>query len=287
MAGAADRARAVARRVRRLAAAALAALWLASVATSLAAPPLPPALTAPVNDFARVIDPTSAADMDRMIRALLAATGDVVAVATVDTIAPYADAQEYAVKMFENHGRGVGQKGRDNGLLVLLAVKERQVRVEVGYELEGFVTDGFAGETSREVMAPLFRRGLYGEGLKAGVARIIGRIAEGRHTTLDGVPVPADIPAPRRGGSWSVFAILGIIILVLIINRIGRPPGGGGRSSWGGTGRGWNSGVGPFGGPFGGGGFGGGFGGLGGGGGGGFGGFGGGRSGGGGGGAGW
>ena len=89
-----------------------------------------------------------------MIRALQAATGDVVVVATVPTIEPYGDIREYAVKLFENHGRGIGEKGKDNGLLILLALKERQVWVEVGYDLEQWITDGFAGETSRDVMAP-------------------------------------------------------------------------------------------------------------------------------------
>ena len=63
-----------------------------------------------------------------MIRALQAATGDVVVVATVaDDRAATATSSEYAVKMFENHGRGIGEKGKDNGLLILLAVKERRV----------------------------------------------------------------------------------------------------------------------------------------------------------------
>ena len=57
--------------------------------------------------------------------------------------------------MFENRGRGIGQKGKDNGLLVVVAVKDREVRIEVGYDLEQFITDGFAGEVSRLDMVPL------------------------------------------------------------------------------------------------------------------------------------
>ena len=71
--------------------------------------------------------------------------------------------------MFENRGRGIGERGRDNGLLILLAVKDRQVRVEVGYELEAFITDGFSGETSREEMIPFVP------------ARRLRRGAAGRH----------------------------------------------------------------------------------------------------------
>ena len=246
--------------------------------TTAPAQELPPELTKPVNDFAQVIDDTNAREMESLIRSLQQATGDVVVVATVDTISPYADINEYAVKMFENHGRGIGERGRDNGLLILVAVKDRRARVEVGYELEAFITDGFSGETVRDQMAPSFRRGDYGEGLLAGTQRIVGRIAEGRNVTLQGVRPEQRrrVSQPGSGGSL----ILALFVLFVVINLIagrmrGRRRFGGG---WGGRG-GWSSGVGPFGGGFGGGlgrggGFGGGFGG--------FGGFGGGRSGGGG-----
>ena len=136
---------------------------------------LPPELTRPVNDFANVIDQASTFEIERQILALKAASGDVVVVATIETSAPYADIREYAVKMFENRGRGIGEKGKDNGLLVLLAVKDRRVRAEVGYDLEQFVTDGFAGEVGRNDMAPAFARGEYGPGLRAGVSRFIAR----------------------------------------------------------------------------------------------------------------
>ena len=61
---------------------------------------LPPELTRPVNDFAGVIDPQSAAAMDALIRSLQQASGDVVVVSAIDTFAPYADINDYAVKMF-------------------------------------------------------------------------------------------------------------------------------------------------------------------------------------------
>jgi len=255
--------------------------------TVIAQTTAPPELTQPVNDFAHVIDPDNAAAIDKMSRALQAASGDVVVVATVPDIDGYGDIREYAVKMFENHGKGIGDKGKDNGLLIVLALKERQVRVEVGYELEQWITDGFAGETSRVVMAPAFRAGDYGTGLRAGTARIVGRIAQGRNVTLPEVPLPREVEAPAD--SPTPFALMMLVFFaILIISRINRGGQQGvgrwGRGGW----SGWSSGVGPFGGGWGGG-FGGGGSGRGGGGGfgGGFGGFGGGRSGGGGGGAGW
>jgi uncharacterized protein len=235
-----------------------------------------PELTQPVNDFAGVIDAPSGGEIDRMIRTLKAASGDVVVVATVKSIEPYGDVREYANKLFENHGRGIGEKGKDNGVLILLAVRERKVWIEVGYTLEQWITDGYAGETSRLYMVPEFREGRYGEGLRIGTERIIGRIAQGRNVTLQGVRVPRERTPQNSPSLPGGFILLGIVIL-LAISRIGGGRGTGFRT-WGGSGwSGWSSGVGPFGG---GGGGGGGFGG-------GFGGFGGGSSGGGGGGGSW
>lgn len=240
----------------------------------------PPVLTRPVNDFANIIDDASEAEMERRIRALQAATGDVVVVATVPTFKPFGDINEYAVKMFENGGQGIGARGKDNGLLLVVAIEDRAIKVEVGYDIEQFVTDGFAGETIRGTIAPQFRTGSYGTGLLAGTTRIVNRIAEGRGVTLQ--DVPPERPAPRGSDGFPGWIIPLMIVLFILFG------GGGGRRRrrrrWGGPWSGWSSGVGPFGG----GGFGGGFGGFGGGGfgggggGGGFGGFGGGRSGGGG-----
>jgi uncharacterized protein len=227
---------------------------------------LPPELTKPVNDFANIIDADTEAEIERRIVALKQASGDVVVVATIPTFAPYADISEYAVKMFENRGRGIGEKGKDNGLLVVMAVNDRRVAVEVGYDVEQFITDGYAGEI-RNVMTPYFARAEYGQGLLEGSSRLIARIAQGRGVTLTGVPQLA----PDNNGlgiSASPWLIIAIIIFVLLMNS------GGGRRSrmrrgqWGGgPWSGWNSGVGPFGGGgrIGGGGFGGGFGGFGGG----------------------
>lgn len=251
-----------------------------SPARLLAAGQSPPLLTDPVNDFARVLDEGSARELDRRIRALQRATGDVIVVATVDTLEPFGTIEEYAVRMFENGGRGIGDKGKDNGALVLLALRERQVRIEVGYDLEEFITDGYAGETIRQVMTPEFRNGHYGRGLLAGTTRLINRVAERRGVAPSEVPTGRQpIQAPP---SLNLRPFLFLILLLIILASRGRRRR---RRRWGrGSWSGWNSGVGPFGGGMGGG-FGGGFGGFGGGGrgGGGFGGgFGGGRSGGGG-----
>jgi uncharacterized protein len=225
-----------------------------------------PELTAPVNDFAGVIDTSSKRALDSLVRQLQNATGDVMVIATVKTFKPYADLPSYALKMFENHGKGLGGKSGDNGLLIVLAVDDRSVRIETGYGLEGFITDGFSGETSR-AMVPFFRNGDYGPGLVEGATRVAQRIADGRNVNLTSGS-PRQTTTRSRGRMPISFWVVLFIIVMSMRKRRRR-----GR---------WISGIGPFGGGFGSGGFGsGGFGG------GGFGGFGGGRSGGGGGGASW
>ncbi|HXH06058.1 MAG TPA: TPM domain-containing protein [Vicinamibacterales bacterium] len=236
-----------------------------------------PLLTAPVHDFAGVIDETSEAELTRRILALRRATGDVIVVVTVDTFAPFADIREYAVKLFENHGRGIGERGKDNGLLIVVAVRDRRVAIEVGYGLEEIVPDGYAGEVVRTVLVPAFRAGDYGGGLLAAVTRIGRRIAERKGVRVDELP---PVRRPAAGVPWPFLLFL-LFAIVLLSIAAGGGMGPRRRRSWTrGPWSGWTSGVGPFGmGPFGGG-----FGGFGGSGGGfgGFGGFGGGRSGGGG-----
>jgi uncharacterized protein len=239
-----------------------------------------PTLTGPVNDFAHVLSRDESDVLDKRIRALLANSPkkDMVVVVTVESFAPYASIEEYAVKLFEK--AGPGQSKVDNGVLIVLARTDRKVRIEVGYDLEEFITDGFSSETIRQFMLPEFRRGAYGAGLVAGTTRVIQRLADARGITLADLPPPAQ----ERSRGLSLGTIILIILIVIIVSRIfrgfGGPPGVAGRTGRmyrGGPWSGWSGGVGGFGGGFGG------FGGSGGGGGGGgFGGFGGGHSGGGG-----
>lgn len=258
---------------------ALLLLLLVVPSAALAQPPAPPALTAPVNDFGGVIDAASAEQLDRLIRALQAASGDVIIVATVKTLEPYGTIEEYAVRMFES--AGIGTAKQDNGALILVAVDDRKVRIEVGYGLEEFITDGYAGDIIRTHMLPAFRQGQYGPGLVEATRTIAWRLADARGVTLDEARPVAPARDDDEGSPGGVPVFLIVIAVWLFVQWInsktrGGPSGfnrRGGRGTW----SGWHGGIGGFGGGFGSGGFsGGGFGG------GGFGGFGGGSSGGGG-----
>lgn len=260
----------------------------ALVATSapLAAQEALPPLTQPVHDLANVIDAASESRLDALIRRLEAATGDTIIVATRPAIAPFADERELAVRWFENGGRGIGDKEKDAGVLFVLVPNDRAVWIEVGYGLEGVITDGFAGSTSRDLMLPFFREGRYGDGLVAGVTAVAERIAKERNISLGALPEAPRAVRPRSTGI-PLWLIIVLLVLFLMLSSRGGGGGRGGRrrpgSMWGPAWSGWGAGtvIGGMGG-FGGGSFGGGsFGG------GGFGGFGGGMSGGGGGGGRW
>src|SRR5207247_6314679 len=98
-----------------------------------------------------------------------------------------------------------------NGILMLLAVEDRQVRIEVGYGLEEFITDGFAGQTSRETMVPFFKQGDYGGGMRAGAERIALRLAEARAVALPGVAMSK--PPGSRQHAINPFNVFWLIVV--------------------------------------------------------------------------
>ncbi len=85
--------------------------------------------------------------------------------------------EDYAVRLFEDWK--IGKKGKDNGLLILIAQEERKIRIEVGYGLEPIITDGRAGRIIREQMQAPFREENYDEGVKLAVEKIQEYIRSG------------------------------------------------------------------------------------------------------------
>jgi uncharacterized protein len=242
-----------------------------------------------VNDGANVLDAQTRAQLEAFLTQLRDKTGAEFAILTVPSTAPEAPDQ-YKVRVFESWK--IGKRGEDNGLLMLLAVEERELRFETGYGLEGTLPDGLQSRIFREDMAPRFATGDFAAGIVAGVLACAQRIAAERNVTLvwNGEELRYS-GAKRDGPSPLMLAlfVVGVLVILVLSNSGGGGWGGGRRRRRGGgvffPGGGWGGG---WGGGLGGGGFGGGgFGGGGFGGGGSFGGFGGGASGGGGGGGKW
>ncbi len=267
-----SRRRARARRV--LAAVAVAAvLGLAGPARAAEGETPVPAARGYVTDDAGILGETRRAQLESYLDQLERRTGAQFAVLTVDsTGADEPDA--YKVRVFK--AWGIGRKGSDEGLLLLVAMRERRLVFETGYGLEGTLPDGWEGRTLREVVAPRFRAGDYDDGVTAAVIAAAQRIAAAKGVTLEwtGDVLRYDgAPGRERGGIPPL--LLALILFILISSVFGRIAGGR-RGFFGGPGPWIGGGFGGWGGGFGGGG-----------GGGGFGGFGGGGSGGGGGGASW
>jgi uncharacterized protein len=128
-----------------------------------------------VNDQAGVITPEYRTKLESLIHELEQKTTAEIAVLTVDTSAGY-DAQQYARMIFDRWKPG--KKGKDNGVLVLLVVKDRLWRIETGYGLEGILPDGLCGQIGRNYMVPHFLRAEWGAGLYSGVAALANVIAK-------------------------------------------------------------------------------------------------------------
>ena len=245
---------------------------------SLVAPEAASARTWPqpkgyVSDFARVVDEGSRDSTEAIARELREKTGAELAVVTMPDLGGE-EIDPVAVDLYRTWG--IGKKGKDEGVLILLAVKERRVRIEVGYGLEGILPDGLCGSIIRRVMAPELTQGHYGAGLLRGAAAVAGVIAKDRGVTITGAIAIPEEDGDEGGNRNSIFliALFAAFVLSALLRSTSSRRGWRNRGGWWGGG-----GPGGYGGMFGGfGGMGGGYGG----GGGGFGGFGGGRSGGGG-----
>ena len=129
-----------------------------------------------------MLDATARTQVEAIVREAERITSAEIAVATVSSLEGMS-VEEYANTLF--HLWGIGKKDRDNGVLVLVAPNERQVRIEVGYGLEPILPDGLAGEIIRTEILPRFRENDYSGGTLAAITRIAGIVRRGHVLTAD------------------------------------------------------------------------------------------------------
>ncbi len=165
-----------------------------------------------VNDYARVINSADNAKISALIQEVKEKTGAEIAVVTVRDMQGLS-IEEYSVGLYENWG--IGQSGKDNGILVVLAMQEREVRIEVGYGLEGIIPDGRAGQILNRDIIPAFARGAYGEGFYAGVQSISEFIAEEYGVTLSEQHIRST-PAGSSSDSGRGTSVCGIIFIIFL-----------------------------------------------------------------------
>ncbi len=185
-----------------------------------------PDYSAFVNDYAGVLDSQWQSKIEELITKVESDTGAEIAVAIIDSLQGLT-IEEYAVELFEKWG--IGKAREDNGVLLLIAIQERKLRIEVGYGLEGAITDIEAGNIINNSITPYFKQGDYNTGVYEGVAAIANEIYEeyGYATFVD----TAETSAAPSGfssfpsNSWCffccipVFVISGIIALVTYIKK--------------------------------------------------------------------
>ena len=207
-------------------------LSLFSIAKEVPSSPNPPRL---VNDFTGVLDASQVQNLEAKLKAYNDSTSTQVAI-VIENSLEGDDIFDYCQRL--STAWGIGVKGRNNGILIYVAIDDRKMRIHVGYGMEATITDGLTKRIIDQVMKPAFKQQDYYGGLDA-AADFIFRAAAGEFIN--------DLPEEKngKGPSWPVIIVIGIIMLIAFFGK------GGGRRN-----RGFRGGmVPPFFGSFGSGGF--------------------------------
>jgi len=217
----------------------------------------------PVVDLAGIIDDAVETRINRYLKELERKTTAQMAILTVKGLEGQT-IEEFSLSIAHDRWK-LGQKGKDNGVLLVVAVNARKYRLEIGYGLEGVLPDSLVGGIGRQYLVPNFQKGDYSTGIYTATLVIANKIASDAGVKISGMPaVQKTYPVKKgkpAGGPFGkiislVFFLIILIIFIknprsflalLLLSSMGR-----GRGHWGGSGGGFG------GGGFGGGGFGGG-----------------------------
>jgi uncharacterized protein len=189
-----------------------------AVAQDYPAPKVPRQM---VNDFAKMLSPDEEQRLEQKLRAVNDSTSIEFAIVAVNTVQPN-DIEQYAIGLAREWG--IGKKDKNNGILILVALKDRKVDIEIAYGLEDRVTDGLAKRIIETDIKPNFKQNKYYEGLDKATNSLID-IVKGRYK--------AD--KKSKEGIPTVFIIFLVILAVIILSAIFGKKGGG----MGGRGGGW------------------------------------------------
>jgi len=170
-----------------------------------------PRLKGRVNDYAGMLSSTTERQLDDTLRQLEQTDATQIAVLTIPSLKGD-NLEAFSIRVAEQWK--IGQKGFDNGAILLIAKKERKIRIEVGYGLEGRLTDLVSGQIIRNVIVPQFRAGNIDRGISDGVQSMIKAVR--------GEFKAPDSTGYRRGRkSGSHFNLFSLIIFLAVINMLG------------------------------------------------------------------
>jgi uncharacterized protein len=242
-----------------------------SLVCDVGAEPSFPALTGRVVDQAQILDAAARTRIDGKLEQLESKTSTQLVVVTLRSLQGY-DISDYGYRL--GRSWGIGQKGKNNGAILLVAPNERKVRIEVGYGLEGTVTDAVSRLIIENAILPRFRTGDFAGGIERGVDDLVLLLSGNAEDFKRRAAEQQDRPSGTSGAASFAFVILLFVIWFVFFvrhsQRAGYPgrqsppfwiptggsrnrdgwPGGGGWSSGGsgGSGGGFSGGGGSFGG---------------------------------------
>jgi uncharacterized protein len=170
-----------------------------------------PAPAARVTDLTGTLAPSERTALEAKLAAWEQQSGNQLAVLLVPSTQPE-PIEAYAIRVAE--AWKIGRKGQDNGALLLVAKNDRKLRIEVGYGLEGVLTDAMSKRIIAETISPPFRQGQFAAGISAGVDRIIGVVGKGEPPS----PSAQRKPPPQPGG----FPLEWIVVLFFVVPVLGR-----------------------------------------------------------------
>ena len=223
---------------------------------ALAAEPNFPALTGRIVDNADLLDAAARTRIEQKLQAHEAKTSDQVVVATLPSLQGYA-IEDFSNRLFRHWQ--LGEKARNNGVLLLVAPNERKVRIEVGYGLEGALTDALSKVIIATAVAPKFKTGDFAGGIEGGVDAILSILAGDAEEWQRRATVRSDESSFAEDVAVILVMFFIFIIVVSILRGLNQQGGGrrhrmrDGRwvtlprtsSGWGtGTGSGWSGGWG-------------------------------------------
>ncbi|WER44722.1 YgcG family protein [Cupriavidus sp. WKF15] len=194
--------------------------FLAFVSLGAAADVAVPALTARVTDLTGTLTSEQRAALEQRLQAFESEKGSQIGVLMVPTTQPE-DIAQYSMRVVEQWK--LGRKGTDDGALLIIAKDDRTVRIEVGYGLEGVLTDAMSKRVISDDIVPRFKQGDFYGGVTAGVERIIG--------VINGEPLPPPRPSRGERGDDSVRQFLPVILVLTLVvggmlrSLFGRGPG--------------------------------------------------------------
>ncbi|MGC8743859.1 MAG: TPM domain-containing protein [Verrucomicrobiia bacterium] len=224
---------------------ALAVLFCAGLVSFAAQ--LPPAPSQYIVDKAGVLRQQDIADIDKMLSDIERQTSCQVVVAIYESLPSGEALEDYANRLFR--AWGIGKKEKNNGVLLLIFIKDRKLRIEVGYGLEGVIPDAIAKRIIDEKIAPFFRSGNYSGGIKSGISAINSAI-KGEYKPVANSRAPA---LPIAAIPFLAFMIFWLTTVIVISRMRYQYTGAGRTRRWGpftittggyGSGGGWSGGGG-------------------------------------------